>query len=76
MPFFQIKVNCILSQLPGNSWLDMAHIQKESNVPSNNTICAAQLQDVIGWRVTVKQNSTFSVGCVGTRLPIIQLQIQ
>lgn len=26
--------------------------------------------------VTVKHNSTFSVGCVGTWLPIIQLQIQ
>lgn len=76
--FYQIKVNCILFKLPTNSLAWYGSCTKESNVPSNNThtICAAQLQNVIGLSVTVKHNSTFSAGCIGTWLPIIQLQIQ
>lgn len=30
MAFFQLKVNCILSKLPSNSLLDMAHIQRRA----------------------------------------------
>lgn len=62
MAFYQIKVNCILFKLPPNSSLAMAHIQRRAmsrpTIPEH-TICAAQLQNVIGLSVTVKHHSTF-----------------
>lgn len=76
-PFSRIKVNCILSKLPGSPSLDMARTQKASNVPSNNTpnrLCgSAQGTPLVFRGETVKHNSTSSAGVAfGTWPPIIQ----